>query len=107
MKLPFYLLVFLFILATPELAATQTANDKCDFVQCREPGCGCELKKLGWKEIARCSGHHWSYVIEKKRQRKICQGVNARGGPKEDPCSKFDGRLSDFRKCADKSSFEL
>lgn len=65
---------------------------------------GEELKKNGWRERARCDdGHEWSYVIEKAGQRRLCTGINARGGPSEDPCRPFTGDLNTFQRLADEA----
>jgi hypothetical protein len=63
---------------------------------------GEELLKNGWKEIARCDdGHEWAYVIEKSSERRLCTGINARGGPTEYPCTSFTKDLESFMRLAD------
>lgn len=75
------------------------AEENCAHVQCKGADCGCSLLKAGWKELARCPGHNWVYVIEKDGRRKICKGINARGGLEESPCEEFAGDLQKFRAC--------
>jgi len=60
---------------------------------------GGELSEKGWKEIARCPGHSWEYLMKKDGEIRLCSGINARGGPKENPCSIFTGKISSFKKC--------
>lgn len=74
----------------------------CKITQCKDDkgnNCGCELIKKGWKEIARCDGHQWSYVLESNKRRVLCRGIAAHGGPEEDPCVVFTGKLEEFKKC--------
>lgn len=65
---------------------------------------GAELKTKGWQEIARCPGHSWEYLLEKDGQIKHCTGINARGGPKENPCTPFNGKIPQFKKCQNRNS---
>lgn len=60
---------------------------------------GPELKEKGWKEIARCPGHEWHYLLKKGGETRICSGINARGGPEEFPCEPFAGKTETFKKC--------
>ncbi len=63
---------------------------------------GEELKKNGWREIARCDdGHEWAYVIEKKGERRFCTGINAFAGPTENPCRPFTKDLESFTRLAE------
>ncbi len=68
--------------------------------KCRSSKCGLEFLKEGWKEIARCEGHQWRYLLQKGDQRKLCVGIDALDGPSEDPCVDYRGDVSQFRKCA-------
>jgi hypothetical protein len=95
--------VFLALLPC-SFAMAESTGEKCELVQCQGSNCGCTLKKKGWKEIARCSGHQWRYLIERKGERRICQGINARGGPSEKDCMKFDGDLTEFKLCKESKS---
>lgn len=74
----------------------------CNTTGARETACGGALKQNEWQEIARCNdGHTWSYILEKKSQRKLCKGTNALGGPVEDPCAAFEGNVQSFKKLID------
>jgi hypothetical protein len=77
----------------------RAAKTNCVLVRCQGKECGCDLLKAGWKELARCPGHSWAYVIEKDGRRKICKGINARSGPTETSCEDFTGELKEFRAC--------
>jgi hypothetical protein len=90
-------LFFVFGFSNPAMA--EPKNESCAYLQCSGSNCGCALRKKGWKEVARCSGHEWRYLLEKGEKRKLCEGINARGGPTENPCSDFAGKLSDFKRC--------
>lgn len=62
---------------------------------------GDDLKKAGWKEVARCDdGHSWSYVLEKKNDLLKCEGLNTFAGPEEHPCVPFTGALEKFKTFA-------
>ncbi len=71
----------------------------CESIRCATPKCGCEYLKEGWKEVGRCDGHWWRYLLQKGKQLKLCEGVSARGGPSEFPCVDFSGDVAKFQKC--------
>lgn len=66
---------------------------------CRESPCGQDLLGNGWREVARCDGHAWSYLMERDGEKMQCSGINARGGPTEIPCKPFSGTVENFKKC--------
>ncbi len=97
MKAFVILLAFAFSMtATPSFAENQ---NNCELIQCKGSGCGCELLKAGWRELARCEGHQWTYVIEKGSERKLCTGIAALAVYEENPCVKFERDLKEFKKC--------
>jgi hypothetical protein len=66
---------------------------------------GNDLKKAGWKEIARCDdGHTWSYILEKQNDFFKCEGINAFAGPEEHPCVPFTGDIEKFKAFAAKKA---
>jgi len=73
--------------------------EKCATATCKGKNCGCDLLKKGWREIASCNGHQWTYVLEKDGQRRICDGINGFTGPLEMPCKRFTGDLEEFKQC--------
>jgi len=72
---------------------------------CRDSPCGRDLLGDGWKEIARCDGHAWSYLMERDGEIMQCSGINARSGPTEDPCKPFSGTVENFKKCTHSNYF--
>ena len=60
------------------------------------------LIRSGWKEVARCfDGHEWAYILANGQNQRICKGINARGGPSEQPCEIFSGNLKSFKAFAE------
>jgi hypothetical protein len=69
-------------------------------VKCSGRGCGDELVAQGWKRIAQCMDHNWSYLLQKDERIVVCTGVSGRAGPIEDPCQAFKGNLDEYRAMA-------
>lgn len=93
-------LIALFIIGFFNGPTLLNAQEQCRLIECEGDQCGCVLKAQGWIEKARCEGHQWSYLIEKKQVRKRCSGIAARGGPQEFPCVDFKGSIQEFAKCS-------
>jgi hypothetical protein len=88
-----------FILPLCFVAPCFAASSACGIEQCESRGP--ELKKNGWNEVARCSdGHQWSYVLTKANESRLCKGINALGGPSEQPCTVYTGQVKNFKKLA-------
>lgn len=60
--------------------------------------CGQELLNQGWHRLFYCdNGHQWYYVLthEDDQQTRVCEGINALGGPEETPCIAISKYASD------------
>jgi hypothetical protein len=94
-------------LAFPALAL-MSASASAREPDCSGDLCGHTLLRQGWSASASCNdGHTWSYLISKDGRTLMCRGINARGGPRETPCSAFDGDADAFRAWASMPSEKL
>ena len=75
-------------------------DQHCAVVRCRGTSCGCDLHRTGWKELARCPGHEWNYIMEMDNKRVYCHGISGIAGPVEDPCIPFTSDLETFKNCS-------
>lgn len=99
MKICFKVFLLWVTLAHPLLASNDVTK-RCELVQCQGESCGCQLIKQGWKVMASCPGHAWSYLLQKGSEVKKCTGISSRGGPTESPCVAYQGDVAQFKKCS-------
>ena len=103
--------IALAFLAAPLLwAAPVLAQAACDgataLPRCEGDRCGCRLIATGWRKIAACDDHNWSYLLQQGRQIVVCTGVAGTAGPVESPCQEFKGNLEQYRILAQKPQAE-
>jgi hypothetical protein len=92
-RLALFILLFF---AQPALAQSMDIEP-----QCADVACGHKLKVQGWEELSRCwDGHQWAYVLKLGNEQRVCFGINARGGPTEEPCEAFHGDFNAFENSA-------
>ena len=81
----------------PAPAPAQVPCEGAVVPMCEGDLCGCHLMAAGWRKIAACDGHNWSYLLQSDRRTLVCMGVSGRAGPIESPCHEFKGSLEQYR----------
>jgi len=83
---------FVAVMLWPTLAS---AEARCD-----GDLCGATLVANGWRKLASCDGHGWSYLLGKDDKVLFCRGISGAAGPVEFPCRDFRGDVEKYRLLA-------
>jgi hypothetical protein len=83
---------FVAVMLWPTLASAQA--------HCDGDLCGEKLIASGWRKLASCDGHAWSYLLGKDDKVLFCRGISGAAGPVEFPCRDFRGDVEKYRRLA-------
>lgn len=106
MKMMFFMLLAISVFMTMPAYAARFLHEPCDISRYNPPFAamtpaqqnrtGCALVRDGWKEVARCDGREWTYLLEKEGKFMFCEGLDEHQGAAEKPCTTFSGGIDSF-----------